>query len=117
MDPNELYEVVTDAVRVAIAEEAGGGDVRMTNRMVEGRVIFEDSEGRQFKEVTGPQFFKKVTSVREKLRVLEQKVNNNAGLSNAEKAELQALISRCYGSLTTFNFLFRDDRDRFSSSR
>lgn len=116
MEADELYEIVTDAVRLALREEAGGGDIRLSRRMVEGRVIFEDSEGRTFKEVSGPAFFKKVTSVREKLRVLEQKLNNNPGLTTAEKAELQGYISRCYGSLTTFNFLFRDDQDRFSST-
>ena len=114
MDPEDLYEIVSDAVRVTLEQEAGGGDVRLTRRMTEGRVIFEDSEGRVYKEITGPQFFKKVTSVREKLRVLEQKINNNAGLSNAEKAELQGLLTRCYGSLTTFNFLFRDDQAKFT---
>lgn len=114
MEPEDLYEIVGDAVRAALEQEAGGGDIRLTRRMTEGRVIFEDSEGRVFKEITGGQFFKKVTSVREKLRVLEQKINNHGGMTNAEKAELQGYLTRCYGSLTTFNFLFRDDQDKFT---
>ncbi len=52
--------------------------------------------------------------MRERLRVLEQKVNNADGLSNEERAEIQGLISRAYGSLTTFNVLFQDEEDRFS---
>ncbi|MCA9569362.1 MAG: hypothetical protein KC656_16055 [Myxococcales bacterium] len=116
MEADELYELVSDAVRQALADEAGGGDVRLTRRMTEGRVLFEDSEGKVFKEIPGFQFFRKTTAVREKLRVLEQKINNHGGLTSAEKAELQALISRAYGSLTTFNFLFRDDQDRFSGT-
>lgn len=113
MEADELYELVTDAVRQALQDEAGGGDIRLTRRMTEGKVIFEDGEGRVFKEIPSYQLFRKVTSVREKLRVLEQKLNNHGGLSGAEKAELQAYVTRCYGSLTTFNFLFRDEGDKF----
>ena len=116
MEADEIYELVSDAVRLALREEAGGGDVRMTRRMTEGRVIFEDAEGRQFKEISGAAFFKKVTSVREKLRVLEQKLNNHKALDTTEKAELQAYITRCYGSLTTFNFLFAEEKDRFQGT-
>lgn len=116
MENDDLYELVVDAVRQALAEEAGGADLRLTRRMTEGRVIFEDSEGRVFKEIPGFQFFRKTTAVREKLRVLEQKINNHGGLSNAEKAELQGYVTKAYGSLTTFNFLFRDDQDKFKGS-
>lgn len=116
MENDELYELLVDAVRQALAEEAGGGDARLTRRMTEGRVIFEDSEGRVFKEIPAFQFFRKTTAVREKLRVLEQKVNNHGGLTVAEKAELQGYVTKAYGSLTTFNFLFRDDQDKFKGS-
>ena len=59
------------------------------------------------------QFFKKITSVREKLRVLEQKINNHPRLAPEDKAEFQQLITRTYGSLTTFNFLFKEEQDKF----
>lgn len=116
MEPDQLYELVVDAVRQALRDEAGGGDPRIAKRMVGGRVIFEDAEGRRFKETDAFSFFRKVTAVRERLRVLEQKINNNDTLGADEKAELQALLSRAYGSLTTFNFLFRDEGDKFSGS-
>jgi hypothetical protein len=113
METDELYELVIDAVRSALKDEAGGGDVALAKRMVEGKVVFVDGEGRTVKEVPADTIFRKVTSIREKLRVLEQKLNNNEAIPTADKAEMQALLTRCYGSLTTFNFLFRDEKDQF----
>jgi hypothetical protein len=113
MEADELYGLVIEAVREALDDAP---DVRIAKRMLGGRVIFEDDQGRQFKEVPAIALFKKVTSVREKLRVLEQKLNNHPHLDEVEKAELQGHLTRCYGSLTTFNFLFREDRDKFEGS-
>ena len=113
MDASEIYELVYEATQAAIAENEGGREVRLSRRMIEGRVIFQDGEGRTVKDVDAFSFFRKVTAVREKLRVLEQKINNNGGLASKDKAELQTYITRCYGSLTTFNFLFQEDADKF----
>lgn len=60
-------------------------------------------------------FFSKIISVREKLRVLEQNINNHSSLNETEKLHLQQYISRAYGSLTTFNVLFRNKSEHFSS--
>lgn len=113
---DELYDLVYDAVRQALADEAGGASVALHKRMVGGAVLFRDSEGRTVKETDAFVFFRKVTSIRDKLRVLEQRLNATETLSVEERAELQAYVTRCYGTLTTFNFLFRDEDDKFKGS-
>jgi hypothetical protein len=116
LDNEDIYDLVVDGVRQALQEFAGGDDVSIDRRMLGGKVIFEDDEGRVCKEIPVGSLFKKVTSVREKLRVLEQKINNNGNLDAVDKAEFQAVLSRCYGSMTTFNFLFAEPADSFQGT-
>jgi hypothetical protein len=68
------------------------------------------------KEVPISTFFKKIILIRERLRVLEQNINNHERLDDQDKIHLQQYITRIYGSLTTFNVLFADKGDYFKGA-
>src|SRR6201991_4285591 len=65
------------------------------------------------KEIPIDDFFHKVVMLRDRLRVLEQNVNSSKTLSDEEKVNIQQYITRCYGSLTTFNVLFKNKEHWF----
>lgn len=65
------------------------------------------------KEISIDTFFHKIVVVRDRLRVMEQKINSSNNLDDQEKVDLQQYITRIYGSLTTFNVLFKLQSDQF----
>ena len=82
-------------------------DLELSKRWVGGTLkLVPGKDDTQAKDVPIEVFLKKLIGVRDKLRVLEQKLNSHPSLAPEEKLELQGYITRCYGSLTTFNVLF-----------
>jgi hypothetical protein len=65
------------------------------------------------KEIPISDFFHKIVMLRDRLRVLEQNINSSKNLSDEEKVNMQQYITRCYGSLTSFNLLFRNKEQWF----
>ncbi len=103
---------LAQAIREALRDEAD--EVRMAPKWEGGIVVLKPGDpGTQPKEVPIDALLHKIVMIRDRLRVLEQKINGHEKLSDAEKVDMQQYVTRCYGSLTTFNLLFRDEKDRF----
>lgn len=107
------YGLLKRALREVI-EEQGASNVEIAPKFANGTLVLKPTGAElQAKEVPIQEFFRKVVRVRDQLRLLEQKINSQAGLSAEDRAIMQGYITRCYGTLTTFNVLFREERDRF----
>ena len=87
---------------VAIGDKWKGGNIKLEPGQV----------GLAHKDVPIDVFFHKIVMLRDRLRVMEQKINTS-NIEEIEKVELQQYITRIYGSLTTFNVLFKSQNDYF----
>lgn len=115
MDIDEFRRVL----REVLSDELGLGaaDAELGKRWEGGELVLRPGkEGTAEKRVPLESFFHKIVMMRDKLRVLEQRINAHDKLSDAEKVQLQAYITGCYGTLTTFNVLFARREDGFTGS-
>jgi hypothetical protein len=87
--------------------------VEMANKWNSGTVVLKPGDSLQAKEVPIQTFFHKIVMVRDRLRLIEQKINAHKGLTDEEKVDLQQYVTAIYGSLTMFNVLFRDAHHHF----
>jgi hypothetical protein len=118
MEIEQVYRTAYDAFSRALDQKltTPETDVSIAPKFYHGTMVLRPKDpSLQSKEVDLEVFFKKIVSLRNNLRVLEQKVNSSK-LEEGEKIELEGYITRCYGSLTTFNVLFQDAGDRFVGS-
>jgi len=91
--------------------------VPMATKWNNGQIILKPGDDElQQKEMPIETFFHKIVMVRDRLRLIEQKINAHKGLTDADKVDLQQYITGIYGSLTSFNILFKETHHQFKGS-
>ncbi|NNM18380.1 MAG: hypothetical protein HKP24_07380 [Croceitalea sp.] len=91
--------------------------VAIADKWKGGKLVLEAGDGLAPKEMPIDTFFHKIVMVRDRIRVMEQKINSSKNLDDQEKVDLQQYITRIYGSLTSFNVLFKNKSDQFIGER
>ena len=88
--------------------------VPLGDRWKGGTMILQPSDkSLKPKEVPVEDFFHKIVMLRDRLRVMEQQINAHKNLSDEDKVNLQQYVTRIYGTLTTFNVLFKNKEQWF----
>lgn len=88
--------------------------VPLGDKWIGGTVLLQPADKTlKPKEIPADDFFHKIVMLRDRLRVLEQNINSHKTLTDEDKVNLQQYITRCYGSLTTFNVLFKNKEQWF----
>jgi phage terminase small subunit len=91
--------------------------VPMANKWNDGTIILQPKDASlQPREIPIETFFHKIVMVRDRLRLIEQKINAHKVLTDEEKVDIQQYITAIYGSLTTFNVLFKETHHQFKGS-
>ncbi|PQJ21624.1 hypothetical protein [Tenacibaculum sp. SG-28] len=114
VDTVSFYEVETSLRKILKQWSDVSEIVPIADKFKGGKLIIEPSDTNlTSKEIPIDTFFHKIVMVRDRIRVMEQKINANKQLDDQDKIDLQQYITRIYGSLTTFNVLFKLKSDHF----
>ena len=101
-------------LRELIQEDLPVGHTPLGERWIGGKIFIQPKDESVIpKEIPIDLFFHKIVMVRDRLRVLEQNINSHKKLDDEDKVNLQQYITKIYGSLTTFNILFKNKADHF----
>jgi len=107
VDTVSFFDVESSLVQILKKWSDTSEVVHIGDKWKGGNLILEPGDiALQSKEIPIETFFHKIVMVRDRLRVMEQKINSS-NLDEQEKIDLQQYITRIYGSLTTFNVLFK----------
>ncbi|MEW6617881.1 MAG: hypothetical protein AB1422_00775 [bacterium] len=109
--PTEIdYNRIKEIVKEVLSEELSlkEAEIEFGEKWTGGELIIRPKNTNLApKHIPLEVFFHKIVMIRDRLRVLEQKINSNTKFTDEEKLEMQQYITRIYGSLTTFNLLFK----------
>ncbi|MEO0573128.1 MAG: hypothetical protein AAF039_15580 [Bacteroidota bacterium] len=113
VDTVSLFDVESSLVSILKKWGDSHERVALADKWKGGKLILEPGDDLANKEMPIDTFFHKIVMVRDRLRVMEQKINGSKTLDDQDKVDLQQYITRIYGSLTSFNVLFKNESDRF----
>ncbi len=114
-DREELKDLIQEVVKEVL--DRWEVPVPMADKWDGGMLVLKPGDSSlKSKEIDIEGFFHKIVMLRDRLRVLEQRINTHPRLTESEKIEMQQYVTRCYGSLTTFNILFKQEEDKFKGT-
>ena len=118
VDTVSLYDVESSLVQILKKWSDASEVVPIADKWKGGKLILEPGDTNlQGKDMPIDTFFHKIVMVRDRLRVMEQKINSSKNLDEQEKIDLQQYITRSYGSLTSFNVLFKLKDQQFRGQK